>query len=754
MKEYIDNENAKKAEKGKRKVEKLEQKQREEAERLRMEEQRLAKERRAKRKEDKFRREEELREEMRKELRLELSMHVGGLREELQLTFDRKKWEDAKRKQKACFTSDDESDDSNESEVEALSAQADRLVISEKRKRSGEKPVGDSPPMETPAKRTAKQCVQLGVRHSLKKRSPQRKTPLARTTRRKIPAAPGSCGKLRYITDNIRTLGELTLEELRRICRDEDVQCEGMKKMPTILAIADKHTKTAYGSEEEEAVVREGVKLDDEDLPTLELMCMKQWSPVLNIVGKVSSKTKAGVKRKGRRERSKVVHPPSTGQQTGFFPVKIRCNETDEWHVNIFELLADLEASDRRALTVYIKQGNNWGGGWKSIRSAFGNSVLKIGGQRLLLKHCKTRLEQGGAVEVCQLRRWKPRCAPDKRFLMSLLKNPKRIPLLHKCNLDALIRLNGVARDFQKQSTTGYLRRVIARVIKSQFGWSLNARVTIRLRFDDRIRLVEVRKVVNDKIEGLTLPPCMKNVARNCVRIVWVRNPSVADILHNQRAYAKADVLTCTCAGFPYPRVGGHVLVRLQDLEGVDPLICNANNVPKCNHSHRGELLRQEIREGLRSWSNLGNTTPVVHHREAARCLTANPVILTNVLDVAEVHRLKSNLDGLVLTPLDRNPGETLVLCPKVYYEAMTQLFVSSLGYVAVYKSEQEVLDCIKREVTTFGLLKFAKWDRKGHIGEAYVMPKHKDLSRYRPICPTFLEPTAYCMFAVAGHGN
>ncbi|GBG92229.1 hypothetical protein CBR_g54772 [Chara braunii] len=40
------------------------------------------------------------------------------------------------------------------------------------------------------------------------------------------------------------------------------------------------------------------------------------------------------------------------------------------------------------------------------------------------------------------------------------------------------------------------------------------------------------------------------------------------------------------------------------------------------------------------------------------------------------------------------------------------------------------------------GLEKVAAWNGKGRIGDAYVLPKHKDLEKWRPIAPTNNEPT------------
>ncbi|GBG63667.1 hypothetical protein CBR_g38979 [Chara braunii] len=266
-------------------------------------------------------------------------------------------------------------------------------------------------------------------------------------------------------------------------------------------------------------------------------------------------------------------------------------------------------------------------------------------------------MEKGVELEILHLRRWKPKISKDKNFLISILRRKNRVGALKNCNLDVLIRLTGAAQDFQKAATTAYLRRIIGRTIKSCFGWSLNSKVTVKLKFDDRIRIAEVRKFLNDKLEESVIPACLKNHAR-------------------------------------------------------------------------------------RGWANWRGPRPMVSRGDAEACLTGEPDAKTRFLDLREVHRLKARLDGLVLTPLDRNPGDTLVLCPKVYYEAMLELFVASTGYVVTGIQEAKVMEEMRSDVEKAGLTNLVQWDKKGKIGEAYVMPKHKDLTRFRPICPTYSEPT------------
>ncbi|GBG86722.1 hypothetical protein CBR_g41786 [Chara braunii] len=267
MKNYIDIEHARKEKKEKEKKEREKLKQEEREREQREEEVRLAREKRDEKrrikKEKEKQKEVEFRETMRKELRMEVRRHVGGVCEELHHRLlnilPTSKTSKGKKKVLVYHSTSDEERNSDNSDVEALSEQAEGLAISEKRKRSAELVIGNSPPMETSAKRRTKRGkldpkrLVLSCRHPSMKKPPIKKTPVgSHMKKRKIPATVGDPGKLRFVIDNLRKLGGMNVDELKQMCREEDVQFEGKKQMDTILAIIEKRTQVAYATNEEE----------------------------------------------------------------------------------------------------------------------------------------------------------------------------------------------------------------------------------------------------------------------------------------------------------------------------------------------------------------------------------------------------------------------------------------------------------------------------------------------------------------------
>ncbi len=144
------------------------------------------------------------------------------------------------------------------------------------------------------------------------------------------------------------------------------------------------------------------------------------------------------------------------------------------------------------------------------------------------------------------------------------------------------------------------------------------------------------------------------------------------------------------------------------------------------------------------TFSNWKSGVPADIHvsmEDVSACFNRSTLAGNNIL-TEEVLEVKCRFFELVRTQVDRNPGEIVVKCAYLYYVAMCDLFVRSTGYVICQEREEEVWKKERADFNRVGLTKLGKWDTRGKSGKAYVMPKHKDLSKFRPICPTFEEPT------------
>ncbi|GBG72568.1 hypothetical protein CBR_g12138 [Chara braunii] len=101
-----------------------------------------------------------------------------------------------------------------------------------------------------------------------------------------------------------------------------------------------------------------------------------------------------------------------------------------------------------------------------------------------------------------------------------------------------------------------------------------------------------------------------------------------------------------------------------------------------------------------------------------------------------------SYLRSLILVPMDRNPGATLAICPLLYFHAFRMTFCWNAGFFRMTETEAQVLSVAKKNYANASLHIVATWRTCGGIGKAYVIPKDNDLNMWRPISPSWSEPS------------
>ncbi|GBG63386.1 hypothetical protein CBR_g38008 [Chara braunii] len=159
------------------------------------------------------------------------------------------------------------SEGSETSVTQELSEKTGRLCITEKRKRSDDVPIGDSPPMKAPLKCTPMRgCVRMGEHCQrvaraktkgtrtpirAKKHSPI-KTPLSKLTknrklsppRGKLTSSSKSLSRLRFCDSIMKELKDCNAEELQRYCKDEGIPYVG--KIDVIFDLAEHRVQLRF----------------------------------------------------------------------------------------------------------------------------------------------------------------------------------------------------------------------------------------------------------------------------------------------------------------------------------------------------------------------------------------------------------------------------------------------------------------------------------------------------------------------------
>ncbi|GBG73081.1 hypothetical protein CBR_g12797 [Chara braunii] len=650
-------------------------------------------------------------------------------------------------------------------------------------------------PMETRAKMKAR-------------KTPTKFSPKKGTLKCKIPTSTEKGGKAKYIGDNIRQLETRTATDLKRICRRTEV--EYGNKLVAAVNIAEKLAQEAYGENDNDGEAENvTLKTGEEERKTMveyggnleEMLCatvimlttegwvrwltkfVKTWESMYKDWGTtflakytgiyVLASPKCRAQYIGRTGRDMGTrwreHTSATrrGEKTTHLYKWWRSFGAESYVI----LPVDAGAKEDLALLeqMYIKR-------WSPVLNTCGKikgSARKRGNNRKgKWERNRDALHQpeGSTVRVVRFK-----CSKDDEWSVSALNLLKHLEKVGK-------------RQFILHSTGGNSWADGWKKVKSMFGRSAvrcdgrDTTLTKCKSILDKGGSIDVRylrewrpRIGTDKktlIQLLRDPNKMHLIRATDedVRFRWYKAAKdfqkksirsylrriIARVIKETSGWKmSADIVVKIKS--PIPKGEKHVRFRLHELEDIHLMMLNARNIPKARHPDRVGLLKEEIEAVFQTWENQNPEDIVtVSWASAKKCMVGGTDEGDNFLDIAEVKQVKARLSKLVLCPLDRYQGETLVMCPLLYFEAMMEGFVTNSGYKVMSEHQEvSIMEDVRLAMKKEGIEQFAKLDMKGSFGEAYVHPKHKDLDRFRPICPSYADPatkTASCVAKALNH--
>ncbi|GBG76621.1 hypothetical protein CBR_g22837 [Chara braunii] len=392
--------------------------------------------------------------------------------------------------------------------------------------------------------------------------------------------------------------------------------------------------------------------------------------------------------------------------------------------------------SDQRDTKVEFSSGQVWMEGWRRLRRRFGDSNIEVCGERTLLRHAKAKLQQGGEVILKRIVRAKTTTERNRAMLTALLRRPRPDTQMIKLPTKKLIGLYRTSEFFSEKRTKHRLRTKLDRIIAQKTGVSVRKQVNIKLFFDSWIHKVGVRETTENLVTDLVKDKPLADFVKIRIRVLWLRNKNVGELIHNQKRYASVDEHPCPCGGRALPKMDGHILIRFSDLE-VPDFVQNSKNVTRPVKAGEIQTIAKAIFEAVR-------------HLKCEKLPHVEPSVVLTELSVGtadwtneDVRTWRRHFDGLVLTPIDRNQGNTAVICPVLYRHGFGKTFSWNANYefVGTLDTEETILRGSRVDYQRSGITQIGNWRPDGHLGTAYVIPKHKDITRWRPIAPASADP-------------
>lgn len=353
-----------------------------------------------------------------------------------------------------------------------------------------------------------------------------------------------------------------------------------------------------------------------------------------------------------------------------------------------------------------------------------------------------------------------------KANLLRCLRNPHLYFNLHNVPPELMLTMFREAAVRLPAKAAAFLRKRIDASCKVKYGFALTARPTLKVPFVANVDLVAAKRFLRWVLQQLPVHWSLIEWFIGRSHVVACKSVTAGSILFNHKRYAASlragSPPSCVCQGLPLPRAtsghvcchGSHPAARM--LFG-DMVALNMKTALMPVDS----VLLQRIQYGILQLHSSFVNKVLAH--DVWRCYAseswafqcARSMLLPGVdmdmrFSVEAAVALRRLLSSLVAAPMDRNAGGLHIMCPVELHARMNKMFwADAVHYEHLQQSEEHTLRDMRRSYCENGFNRHVPF-LPGGVGQASLLPKHKDDSRMRPITDTTRVPARSMSRAVA----
>ncbi|GBG83758.1 hypothetical protein CBR_g37559 [Chara braunii] len=499
---------------------------------------------------------------------------------------------------------------------------------------------------------------------------------------------------------------------------------------------------------------------NEEDDQAFERHLIQDFSPsrkTCNTSDRGTGKTRN--RRKGKRERKRL----KTGQgEKVKGVVSFTHGRAYERRVSLKTWLEEEWIKNTKGeRRVQFHGGEIWSDGWREIKRLFGMTKVRINGRVKKLSTIKGELQQGMTVVFIGITKTTTTTATYMQELRWMLKKPILFKKMVSYTTNQLVGMYRATGFFREKKTKNDLRLKIDRAVKKKTGVGIRKRVQVKVTYDKQLVKREIRQATEGVVGRKVKDAVVANQIKGRVRVTWKRNRAVGEIIHNHRKHAHVEEQLCICRAVGLPTIDKHVFARFSDLKEVPVFMKNNRNVTCSSKGGTTQAIVQAIVKGTSHLGGKMEDVDIPAGGFMSKAVTGARGQGTwaghvgrargqGTWDEEQVAKWCKRFEGLVLAPMDHNQGDTTVICPVIYRHAFGKTFVWNCNYEDAREKEQDILLRARNDFKQASLHKIAAWKTDGRIGRAYVIPKDKDLDRWRPIAPATGDPAGTAQRKVA----
>jgi hypothetical protein len=291
---------------------------------------------------------------------------------------------------------------------------------------------------------------------------------------------------------------------------------------------------------------------------------------------------------------------------------------------------------------------------------------------------------------------------------------------------------------FQRRSVNDLVRAHL----KKQHHIELRGEYTCKLATDQNLPRQEIRSWLSRQIRQHTNHHIIAKYICAHMEVVGTSSKTLGDMIGN-----KAIVLEkrdgepqCNCEHWNMPKIDGHVHTKAKDLPEGYADLRNILALSKKNPVtfEMGDYLGKQC-FGIRTFLKKINIPTQWNIEEDNRL---REILLKNWKDntleeLQQTHvaqTLRPFKKSLVFVELDKNANAWAILCQKRYTELVLSHFGNTDNYEKINKPSTTIKQEIAEKYKGYQLDKFFKGRKKWELGRACLLPKNKDITRFRPL--------------------
>ena len=221
----------------------------------------------------------------------------------------------------------------------------------------------------------------------------------------------------------------------------------------------------------------------------------------------------------------------------------------------------------------------------------------------------------------------------------------------------------------------------------------------------------------------------------NNMKIVSSNAKSIRDIVCNRKKYLLKSYMkdiTCSCNRFSnlIRNEEKHVMMKAIDLDDNHMelkklLLMNSNTRVEMSKGRWEKLAIERTEAGLQKLTGRKIAcTELYRNKEQVKC----------AIDEKTIKNILRRYKGLLFTEIDKNPYQWVIACPCTYLKKVMEHFEDKHHYTKEDIRITEANNLARKNYVENGLEEIVPFKKNGVIGNAYILPKDKDINKIRPI--------------------